>query len=71
MTPGARVQAAIELLGTIWAGREPPDRITDEYFRKRRYAGSGDRRAINEMIYRVMRTKRHLACMSAMVALPV
>jgi len=60
MTPGARVQAAIELLGTIWAGREPPDRIADEYFRKRRYAGSGDRRAINDMIYRVMRHRARL-----------
>jgi 16S rRNA (cytosine967-C5)-methyltransferase len=60
VTPGARVQAAIELLGTIWAGREPADRITDEYFRKRRYAGSGDRRAINEMIYRVMRHRARL-----------
>ncbi len=60
MTPGARIQAAIELLGAIWSGGEAPDRIADEYFRKRRYAGSGDRRAIHEMIYRVLRHRARL-----------
>ena len=35
MTPGARIQAAIELLEAIWSGDEAVDRVTDDYFRKR------------------------------------
>jgi len=60
MTPGARLQAAIELLEQIWSSDEPADRVADAYFRKRRYAGSGDRRAVNESLYDVMRHRARL-----------
>ena len=29
MTPGARMQAVIELLDAIWSGDEPADRLID------------------------------------------
>ena len=60
MTPGARMEAALELLELIWAGNEPADRVGDEYFRKRRYAGSGDRRAVNERVYAILRHRARL-----------
>ncbi len=60
MTPGARMEAAIELLELIWSGVEPADRLTDEYFRKRRYAGSGDRRAVLERVYAILRHRARL-----------
>ncbi len=60
MTPGARIQAAIELLEAVWSTDEPADRITEEYFRKRRYAGAGDRRAVNERLYNVLRHRARL-----------
>lgn len=59
MTPAARVQAAIELLdAVIEAARSdgaPADRLIAEYFRTRRYAGSKDRRAVRELVYRAIR----------------
>lgn len=55
MTPAGRAAAAIELLRGIAAGADPADTILTEYFRRRRYAGSGDRRAIRELVYGVLR----------------
>ncbi len=59
MTPAARVQAAIELLDAIiTAARSngpPADRLIAEGFRLRRYAGSKDRRAVRELVYRAIR----------------
>lgn len=59
MIPGARVQAAIELLDAIIeaAGNNgaPADRLISEYFRQRRYAGSKDRRAVRELVYSAVR----------------
>jgi 16S rRNA (cytosine967-C5)-methyltransferase len=59
MTPAARVQAAIEVLDlVIAAAREngpPADRIIADWFRPRRFAGSGDRRAVRELAYRAIR----------------
>lgn len=60
MTPGARTQAVIELLDQIWSGDEQADRVADDYFRKRRYAGAGDRRAVNAMMYAVLRHRAKL-----------
>lgn len=60
MTPGARIQAALEILDNIHARNDPADRIIDKYFRKRRYAGSGDRRAIQERVYAVLRHRARL-----------
>lgn len=59
MTPAARVQAAIELLDAIIeAARNkgaPADRLISTYFKERRYAGSKDRRAVRELVYRAIR----------------
>ncbi len=59
MTPGARVQAAIEILDlVIDAARgngAPADRIIADWFRTRRFAGSKDRRAVRELVYAAIR----------------
>jgi 16S rRNA (cytosine967-C5)-methyltransferase len=59
MTPAARVQAAIELLDAIIEAARtkgaPADRLIAAYFRTRRYAGSKDRRAVRELVYRAVR----------------
>jgi 16S rRNA (cytosine967-C5)-methyltransferase len=59
MTPSARVQAAIEILDeVIGSAREegpPADTLVQRYFKTRRYAGSKDRRAVRELVYRAIR----------------
>jgi 16S rRNA (cytosine967-C5)-methyltransferase len=59
LTPAARIQAAIEVLDlVIEAARSngaPADRLISEWFRARRWAGSGDRRAVRELAYRAIR----------------
>ncbi len=59
MTPAARIQTAIELLDSIIAAARgkgaPADRILAEWFRANRFAGSKDRRAIRELVYRTIR----------------
>ncbi|MCJ2185322.1 RsmB/NOP family class I SAM-dependent RNA methyltransferase [Novosphingobium beihaiensis] len=59
MTPAARVQAAIDVLDlVIEAARTngaPADRLIADWFRPRRFAGSGDRRAVRELAYRAIR----------------
>ena len=59
MTPAARVQAAIEVLDLVMAAARdngaPADRIVTEWFRSRRFAGSGDRRAVRELVYAAIR----------------
>jgi 16S rRNA (cytosine967-C5)-methyltransferase len=59
MTPAARVQAAIEILDEVIAAARaqgaPADRIITDWFRTRRFAGSGDRRAVRELVYGAIR----------------
>lgn len=59
MIPAARVQAAIEILDEviISAGEDgpPADTIVTRYFKHRRYAGSKDRRAVRELVFRAIR----------------
>jgi 16S rRNA (cytosine967-C5)-methyltransferase len=59
MTPAARVQAAIELLDEIIRAAHEAgpaaDTLIAAYFKTRRYAGSGDRRAVRELVYRAVR----------------
>lgn len=59
MTPGARTQAAIELLDAIVrAARDngaAADTLISRYFATRRYAGSKDRRAVRELVYAAIR----------------
>jgi 16S rRNA (cytosine967-C5)-methyltransferase len=60
MTPGARLQAAIELLAAIHEGNSPADRATAAYFRGRRYIGGQDRRDIIDRVYAVLRHRARL-----------
>ncbi|HEY1145140.1 MAG TPA: RsmB/NOP family class I SAM-dependent RNA methyltransferase [Allosphingosinicella sp.] len=59
MTPAARLQAAIELVDeVVAAAREAgpaADTLIARYFKSRRYAGSKDRRAVRELVYRAIR----------------
>ena len=59
MTPAARLQAAIEVLDEVIvaAGDDgsPADSIVTRYFKTRRYAGSKDRRAVRELVFRTVR----------------
>ena len=59
MTPAARAQAAIELLDEIVeaarTGGAAADTIITRYFKTRRYAGSKDRRAVRDLVYRTIR----------------
>ncbi|MCW2361586.1 MULTISPECIES: RsmB/NOP family class I SAM-dependent RNA methyltransferase [Sphingobium] len=59
MTPAARVQAAIDLLDLIIASARDDGAAADtqiaRYFRERRYAGSKDRRAVRDLVYRAVR----------------
>src|SRR6476659_2054911 len=59
MTPAARLQAAIEVLDEIIASVRvdgpPADSIVTRYFKHRRYAGSKDRRAVRELVFRAVR----------------
>ena len=59
MTPAARVEAAIELVDEIIAaalgGGAAADTLIARYFKTRRYAGSKDRRAVRELVFRAVR----------------
>ncbi len=61
MTPAARLAAAIELLTEINdAPRRPADAVANDFFRARRFIGSGDRRAVSDRTWRVLRARRRL-----------
>lgn len=59
MTPPARTQAAIDILDLVIAAATDAgpaaDTIIADYFRTRRYAGSGDRRAVRGLVYAAIR----------------
>ena len=59
MTPAARLQATGEILDEVIASARadgpPADTIVTRYFKQRRYAGSGDRRAVRELVFRAIR----------------
>ena len=59
MTPAARLEAAVEILDEVIASARddgpPADAIVTRYFKHRRYAGSKDRRAVRELVFRAIR----------------
>ena len=75
MTPAARLQAAIEILDEVIASARdegpPADAIVTRYFKHRRYAGSKDRRAVRELVFRAIRrtAERPLNGRAAMLGL--
>jgi 16S rRNA (cytosine967-C5)-methyltransferase len=57
MTPGARLSAAIEILGTIEAERRPAADALRAWGVTHRFAGSGDRAAIAGLVYDALRRR--------------
>jgi 16S rRNA (cytosine967-C5)-methyltransferase len=59
VTPSARLQSAIELTDLIIESARDngpaADAIITAWFKTRRYAGSGDRRAVRDLVYRAIR----------------
>ena len=62
MTPGARVQAAIEILDHIASG-EPAEKALIGWARRSRFAGSGDRAAVRDHVFQALRCWRSYACL--------
>ncbi|MEL6767881.1 MAG: RsmB/NOP family class I SAM-dependent RNA methyltransferase [Pseudomonadota bacterium] len=60
MTPAARHQAAIEVLEAWAAGGDGLDRVLAAWGRAHRFAGSGDRHAIADIVYGTLRRARAL-----------
>src|ERR687891_69671 len=75
MTPAARLQAASEILDEVIASARddgpPADTLVQRYFKTRRYAGSKDRRAVRELVFRAVRRsgERPLSGRAAMLGL--
>lgn len=64
MTPAARLAAAIDLAISVEESlaRHGPaaDVLVQRYFRQRRYAGSGDRAAVRDLLYGMLRRRGEL-----------
>ncbi|MFV2001693.1 MAG: RsmB/NOP family class I SAM-dependent RNA methyltransferase [Paracoccaceae bacterium] len=57
MTPPARISAAIEILDAILAGAAG-EKVLTNWARANRYAGSGDRAAIRDLVFAAQRCRR-------------
>ncbi len=64
MTPGARAAAAIEILDAILAGQAAEPALAN-WARGHRFAGSGDRLAIRDLVFDALRRRRSAALMGA------
>lgn len=62
MTPAARVQAAIDILDNVQAGLAAEQALT-RWARQSRYAGSGDRAAVRDHVFSVLRCRRSFAAL--------
>ena len=71
MTPAARIAATVALLTEVEAvPRRPADATANAFFRERRYIGSGDRRAVAERAWGVLRQRLRLEWHLAARGLP-
>ncbi len=61
MTPAARIQAVIDILGELGRTSQPVDRHLRDWGRAHRFAGSKDRGAVGERIYAILRHRASLA----------
>ncbi|MGF7161887.1 16S rRNA (cytosine967-C5)-methyltransferase [Rhodoligotrophos appendicifer] len=61
MTPGARIQAAIEVLEEMQTRHRPAPEALKDWGRAHRFAGSGDRSAIGNLIFDTQRRRNSLA----------
>lgn len=75
MQPAARLQAVIEILEDVETGIAqagvPADVAVANYTRTRRYIGSKDRRAINELVYAIIRQRGRHAWRLAQSGVPL
>lgn len=62
MTPAARAAAAIEILDAINAGAPAEAQLT-RWARASRFAGSGDRAAVRDLVYATLRRRRSRAAL--------
>ncbi|QJD17595.1 RsmB/NOP family class I SAM-dependent RNA methyltransferase [Paracoccus sanguinis] len=62
MTPAARASASIEILDDILAGTPAEPRLI-RWARSSRYAGSGDRAAVRDLVFDALRRRRSLAAL--------
>ncbi|MEQ7156369.1 RsmB/NOP family class I SAM-dependent RNA methyltransferase [Brevundimonas aurifodinae] len=60
MTPAARLAAAAAVLDSIAQGRQPAEAVLKAWGSANRYAGSKDRRAIADQVYKVLRARGRL-----------
>ncbi len=61
MTPGARVSAAIEVLADIEARKRPAAEALKDWGVSHRFAGSGDRAAIGNLVFDCLRSRASAA----------
>jgi len=60
LTPAARLQAAAEILDQLAATRATAENVLKSWGQANRYAGSKDRRAIADRVYRCLRARQRL-----------
>lgn len=60
MTPSARLAAAASVLDSITQSRQPAEAVLKAWGQQNRYAGSKDRRAVADRVYRVLRARGRL-----------
>lgn len=60
MTPGARAQAAVELLTAVLSDPKPAEQVVAAWLRRRRYVGSKDRAFLVDLVYSILRHKAQL-----------
>lgn len=61
MRPGGRIQAAAEVLEDIFSRHQPAATALQDWGKRHRFAGSGDRAAIGTLVYDVLRRKLSLS----------
>lgn len=62
MTPESRISAAISVLDEVLDGA-PAERVLTNWARSNRYAGSGDRAAIRDLVFDAIRCRRSYAAL--------
>jgi 16S rRNA (cytosine967-C5)-methyltransferase len=60
LTPAARLAAAASIIDRISAGKAPAEAVLKTWGTENRYAGSKDRRAIADQVYKVIRARGRL-----------
>src|SRR5690349_23725739 len=61
MRPGAHIKAAIDVLEEILARHRPAAAALADWGKSHRFAGSGDRAAIGNLVYDALRRRRSLS----------